>query len=193
MRYVCLTALALFIGYLSRDWSRLPIWKKEVSFATMIAGVSEARNEIVFVTQYDHENKPIVGRTIIKRRNAKASETSNTPDEPIPAGQLTFLDMRANQPIVPKAIVVETCELSTGRVTNSVTVEADDLFDLAGLNERIVTLAHSSGGVLQIDRGTGAVATSGDFLVLRHCRQSAITGWMRETSLPPLALITSMT
>ncbi len=164
VRYVSLTALALLVGYLSRDWSRPPIWKKRVPIYTMIAGVSEARNEIVLVSQFDQGNEPFDGRLVAKQKKTDPPDSIRSTYESVQTEELTFLEGSANRVVIPHSITIETCELTTGRMTESITLKTDDVYSAAGLNERTITLAHKAGGILQIDRATGNVITKSSFL-----------------------------
>ncbi len=167
VRYVCLTALALLVGYVSRDWTRSPIWRKELPLYTMIAGVSEARNEIVLLTQYDHASKPISGTPIKKRKKNDSAKRAFIAYESVPVAELEFSSPRNGSAVIPSTITIETRELSSGQVIKSLTINADNIYSVAGVDERTVTLAHVLGGILQVDRSNGATVTNQSFL--GHC------------------------
>ncbi len=147
VRIVCIIALALVVGYVSRDWPRQPMWKKQIPLGTILAGVSDVRNEVVLVSQFDTQGNPIVGTSIMVDRDERKRDRDGMP-------AVRFRNS-ATQDITPARIEIETLELSSGRRRQLQTVMADWIYTDAGLAEHSVTLSCRSGGIVQLDRTTG--------------------------------------
>ncbi len=144
-------------GYLSAHVTRGPIWTIKIPEGSIIAGISEARREIVYLSQFDQSGRPIPVSRII---------SEIMPNDPNENQRDKYWDLFTSRYINPGNAIITVVDLATGQTKRTYSfplncVIKKIIFDA----ERFVLLDCGWGNVVEIDRIQGTVTSQYRFSI----------------------------